>query len=550
MANPIVKVNASQVKAPTPSVLQKTGAIVSVGGTNLAVNGKGLLTQPSDLTPFLQSPIPLLSLSQSAGVATATLEGAPADILSGTYNSTTGLVTLTLSASIGAEPGEPVLISNASGSGSFASINGTWPAAAGTTGSTLTFFIATGLTMTIAGGEAQSTLGPAIGATFLTTIAGAVPAAYNGSFIATVATATTFTYAVPSATSSPATGTPIFTPPGENELLEQATTFFAQGSGQAAYVLELGPVSTAAAITALGAYIAANPNTVANIPGQLPNAFYSYLVPRAWDGVSSFITLANEFTAVTSKLYFFVTTTLANYALYAAIKSVFALIEAPGVQTTEFSCAAPFWVTLNYAPSSTNRVTPLNFAYLVGVTPYPAAGNAALLSTLNAANVNIVSTGAQGGISNILLYGGNMMDGNPFNYWYAADWAQINGQINLTAACINGSNNPQNPLYYNQFGINTLQQVLVSTMNQGISYGLILNPVKATTLDAADFQTGLNAGTYAAFTQVNADPFATYVVENPNDYGTGTYNGLAVDMVPLRGFESITFNLTVSNFAG
>ena len=185
-------------------------------------------------------------------------------------------------------------------------------------------------------------------------------------------------------------------------------------------------------MTALQAYITAN-------PGQ----FYSYLVPKIWDAVSSFLTFLGTLTSTTAKTYFFVTTTIATYSDYASLKCVLAFIEAPGVSGTEFDAAASFWVSLNYSPSSANRVPPLNLTYLQGVTPYPQAGNSALLSTLNAANVNYVGTGAAGGISANILIGGNTMDGNPFNYWYSVDWVQINLSVALTAALINGSTTTQ-----------------------------------------------------------------------------------------------------------
>jgi hypothetical protein len=538
MANPICKVNVNVLVAPTPSTLQKTGALISQGGTSLAANSKALLTQLSDLTPLLALAIPLASLTQSAGLATATLEGTASDISSGTYNTTTGLVTLTLSAGIGLNPGDPVLVASATGTGSFAAINGTWPCAAGTSGATITFFVAAGLTMTITGGTCEATIGLATNATFLTTIAGAAQAGYNGTFLATVTGAQTFTFAVPSGTVSPATGTPTFTPATTAELLQMATTFFAQGTGQGVYVLELGTGTPAQGVTALSAYITAN-----------PGIFYSYLVPRSWDAVASFLTFLAGFNGTTAQTYFFITTTLANYASYAAtMKCALLLIEAPGVQATEFSMAAVFWVTLNYSPSSTNRVTPLNLAFLVGVTPYPPAGNAALLSTLNAANVSVVGTGAAGGISAAILLGGNNLDGNPFNYWYSVDWVQINVALAITAALISGSNNPSNPLYYNQAGINALLQVAISTMGAGIAAGLVLNPIKALALNAAQFQAALAAQTYAGFTIINADPFAAYVTENPNDYKAGIYKGFSIFYVPLRGFTAIVFNVTVSSF--
>lgn len=537
MTNPITSVVVSQQVAPTPSTLQKTGAIISQGGTTLAVDSIKFLTQPSDLTSILQGAIPLSGITQSGGVATATLESST--ISSGTYNSTTGLVTLTLAATVGAEPGSLVTVASATGTGAYADIDGTWPCAAGTSGTTVTFYIAAALTMTITGGNIESTTGLANGTTFLTTIAGASPAAYNGTFLATVASATTFTYAVPSGTATPATGSPTYTPSGVSATLEAVTTFFDQGSGQGVYILELGAGTAAAGVTALSSYITAN-----------PGVFYSYTVPKSWDGVSSFLTFLAGFELTTSKTYFFVTTSTTNYTDYTGMKCVLANVEAPGLAPgTEHDSAGVQQITLNYAPSSTNLVTPLNLSYVFGMTPYPTAGNASLLTTLNTASVNVIGTGAQGGISEDILIGGNTMDGNPFNYWYSVDWAQINGSLAVTNALINGSNNPTNPVYYNQNGINTLQQALVTVMTNGIAYGLVLNPVKATQLSASAFAAALAAGVFDGFTVVNADPFSSYTNENPNDYAAGRYNGLSVYYVPLRGFESIQFSITVSNFA-
>jgi hypothetical protein len=456
------------------------------------------------------------------------------------------------------------------------------------------------------------------------TIAGATPAGYNGSFLASITSPNTFNYPLsvgPGSNTVPG----VYSPEDVGELLAMATTFFAQGAAQSVYVLELGAGNANDGVAFLTTWITAN-----------PNVFYSYLVPRFLDGNANYLALVANFEATGSKTYFFTTTTLATYSLYTnAMKSVVSLIEAPqygtwaanvltaiswntgvvtantttnhgvavgqwfsisgvspsgyngtfqaqqgtsantlvynlttnpgtetvlgtlvasfyssaGIPSTEFSLASVFRTTLNYAPSSTNKVTPLNYAFEFGVTPFPVNGNAALINTLLAANVNLIGTGAAGGISNALVLGGTTEDGNPFKYWYSVDWVQINLQRNMTAALINGANNPQNPVDYNQPGINTLQQSAVSTMSTGISSGLVLNPIKQTALSAADLQTALDLGTYAGTTLVNADPFPSYSTENPNDYQNGVYNGIAVDYTPLRGFESITVNVTVSNFA-
>lgn len=522
MSNNIVLLNVSQQVAPTPSILQSTGALISQGATNTSPGTSTLLTQLSDLTPHLTGSKAITGISQAAGLATVVCTAAH---------------------------------------------------------------------------------GFSVGDTLDLTIAGASPVAYNGTFLCTVTTTTQFTFAVPSGTSSPATGTIVYTPEDVSELLAMATTFFAQGVIQSVYILELGPGNPNDGVTFLTAWITAN-----------PGVYYSYLVPRTWDANASFLSMLASFEGNTAKTYFFITTTLATYTNYTRLqKCAQTLIEAPqygvwaanaltaitystgvvtattttahgvlpgqyfsisgvtpsgyngtwlalpgttastlvyavpssigsesvlgtlvasyyssaGIPVLEFSIASVFQKTLSYAPSAANKVTPLSFAFVVGVTPFPIQGNSALLSQLKTANINIIGTGAEGGISNTLVLWGTNMDGNPFNYWYATDWTQINLDLMISNAIINGSNNPTNPLYYNQAGINTLQKVAQNVLNNGVTFGMLLGPV------------------YCA-----AIPFTTYTSQNPGDYAIGRYNGLSATIIPQRGFEQITFNLTISNFVG
>lgn len=531
----IVTVNVSQTVAPAPSQLQKQGAMISQGATTLTPGTKAILTQPSDLAALLQDVKSLASLTQAAGVATGTLKSTT--IADGTYDEETGEVTLTLTADIDVTAGDPVTIANATGTGDFADIDGTYVAEAGSVGTTLKFSIAAGLTMTITGGDANASLGLPNGSEFWTTISGATQAGYNLTVLAAVATDKTFTYPVASTTVSPATGAPVMTSPSVVEITQMVTTFFAQGSQQAVYVLELGPGSPAEGVTALSAWVAAN-----------PGIFYSYLVPRSWGGEASWATYLGTLGSTTGKTYGFTTVTAAQYSAFADIKAAFTMVEAPDLPATEFSAAFPFWVTLNYAPSSTNKVTPLAFSYGIGVTAYPASGNAAFLAALKAAGVNYVGTGAEGGISNTVLFWGTTMDLRPFNYWYSVDWVQITGSQAIANAVINGSNDPINPLYYNQNGIDRLQQVLAAVMSSGISFGLVLGNVQQTALTASAFQIALDQGTFDGLTTVNAIPFTAYTTANPSDYRAGAYDGLSVQYTPNRGFESITFNVNVTDF--
>ena len=342
-------------------------------------------------------------------------------------------------------------------------------------------------------------------------ISDCAPAAYNGTFACTETGATTFTYPL---ASDPGAITTIgnFQLYAATQLEAMGTTFFAQGATLAVYVLELGVGEPADGVTALQAYI---------IDPLIQ--FYSYLLPTEWDTEPTAPAFVQAYDGLTAQQYFYVTTTLATYSNWLTYKSVFATLQSPSAPSGEFSAAAIFHNTLSYNPSSVNLAAPLSFQYVYAVTPYTAL-TGAQQTTLKAAGVNWIGTGAEGGISNTLILWGSFMDLNPFNYWYSIDWLSINVAQALAAAIINGSNLPTNPLYFNQAGINTLQKVAQATVNNGIAFGLILNPATVT-----------------------ATPFATYVQQHPGDYSTGTYNGLAVTFVPLRGFESITIYLTASN---
>lgn len=351
--------------------------------------------------------------------------------------------------------------------------------------------------------------------TMLAVIAGATSAVYNGTFLITVTGTSTFTYPLLTNPGGSASVAGTYQLESAVQLTAMGTTFFAQGSAQAAYVLELGAGSVPDGVAALSTYITAN-----------PGFFYSYLVPREWDSVTQYLALLATFESDTAKTYFFTTTTNGNFGSYTAqMKDVLTFIEAPSIPVTEFSAAAPFYVALNYTPSAVNQVTPYAFSFLVGVTPYPTSGNASLFSAWKAAGVNWVGTGAEGGISTAMLLWGTTMDLRDFIYWYSVDWVQINEQLALANEVINGSNNPQAPLYYDQPGINRLQARAQGVMNSGIAFGLVLGPVT-----------------------VNAIPFATYVAQNPSDFPAGIYNGLSVTYTPKRGFKSITFFVNVTDF--
>ena len=372
-------------------------------------------------------------------------------------------------------------------------------------------------TMVWAGSVVTATLGQPhgipVGDQVAITVTGVTPNGYNGTYNATSTGASTLTFPL---AASPGTVTVqgIVTLGDVSEVTAMLTTFFAQGDSTSVYVLELGALDTIDAITALNAWIVANPLTV-----------YSFLCPAAFTAQASFQTMVANYTATTARCYFFVTATTANYQLFAAQKSCFVVVPAPGIPATEFTAAAIFYVTLSYAPSLISQVTPTAFSILYGVTAYPLKGNAAVLQAMKTAGANFVDTGSEGGISNTLIKWGTTMDTKDFTYWYSVDWMQINLHLALANEIINGSNNPLAPLYYNQPGIDRLTVRAQQVANSGVSYGLAQSPIT-----------------------VSAVSFLAYNAANPNDYAAGVYNGLSLTYTPNRGFTAITMNINVTDF--
>jgi hypothetical protein len=375
--------------------------------------------------------------------------------------------------------------------------------------------------------------------TFLVQIAGATPAGYNGTYLATVTGANTFTYALatnPGAQTVPGT----YTPPNQIELVSELASYFGQGATQAVYVLELGAGDPESGPTSLGTWIQ-NYSTA-------PQFFYHYCVPRSWDGQANFIALMAQYQNPTSKTYFWFTTTNATKGSYTPLmKCGVGMVEAPGIPIGEFDVAAAFQSALSINPSPIARATPFDHRYLFGVTPYPKPGNGALLAGFDTANLNYVETGAEGGISTAALANGKTLDGSDFSYWFSADWIQIWAQRDLANEVFNGSNNPLNPLWYDQDGINRLQDRAVKRVQAAISLALANGPVVRTQLDGVSFQTNFNAGLYAGQCVVNAIPWLTYTTLLSSDYAAGKYNGIGVIYRPKKNFAQIFFNLNVTS---
>lgn len=436
----IVNLNVTVTKAPTPSQLQQSGAMVSFGGSTLTSGNYQYCTQLSDQTSILEP--------------------------SGTGNATE--------------------LAN----------EGTTHFAQGTS---IGFYVLElGIQASV---EAQITA--------LQTWITANPGVF-------------YAYLVPNEwdSGSDEVGSVIITNGGSGYTTAPTVTFSTPSGGTAATgtaVIQSGAV-TGVTITSPGTGYTAAPTVTFAAPTSGTTATGTVSM------VSAFEVMAANYESPTGKTYFFVNSTLANLALYNGNKSIVAVVPSPTAASTEYQAATLFYQWLVNSPSASNKLAPMQFRYVYGVTPWAQKGNGTTITNILTALGNLILTGAEGGISTSTIYRGMLMDGTQASWWYGVDWFQIQAKQALAAAVINGSNsNP--PLLYDQNGINSLLAVLQNIATSAVSFGC------------------------AASITLSATSFADYTTANPDNYSAGIYGGFSATVVGQNGFQTITFNIDATQIA-
>jgi hypothetical protein len=381
-----------------------------------------------------------------------------------------------------------------------------------------------------------------IGQTTTVEVKGMTPTGYNGTFTATSYNDNTLNYSL---SDDPGASSVLGSLLIGNQIYIKAfdQTWWAQGNTQVGYyIYETNTVVPADVYAFVEVYLDQNPETIYN---------WCFLTGMDEDAAEGYTFLLGH-NSLTALLKFYMpvrSSTYQSWAGYDTLRNTFLMIQSPDADpATELDVASFFQYITAFDPTPTNKLPPSQYTFLDGVTAYKPLSQQQINLFVDG-NINFVTTGAEGGITNTILVPGKNLDGTPSNVAFSIDWIQIHLNQDIANAVINGSNNPLSPLYYNQDGINFLQQVAVNTANRAISTGLALGQVIVTALDPNVFATNVSTGKYRGNFVINAVPFSLYTGQNPSDYANGLYGGLQAAYVPQYGFEQIVFNLNVTQFA-
>lgn len=548
MVNPIVTVNISLTQPPAPSTLQKTGALISQGGTTLGVQGSALLTQAADLTQYLAAALAMTAIAWSSaygGQVTATATVA--------HGITVGTEFITTIAGVVPSGYNGTYRAIVTSSTQFTYYLGTNPGSSTTQGT----YTPNGVGEIVSMANSFFAQGAAQSVYVLECGAGAASVGIGNltSFIAAQPTQVFYAYLVPRSWDAT---TDFLTLIAQYENNNSQTYFFTtttlQNYGVYTSVMkDVLPLIEAPSYSKWATNAITNGSwttgvvtlTTTTAHGVAPGQYFQItgIGPATYNGRFR----ALQGSTGTALLYALASDPGSYVSGGTLIQSLYASSGSPA---TEFTLAAFFEYMLSQDPTTSIKVPPFAFTEMFGVTAYPVQGNSSILTTLAAANISYIGNANQGGLTQNLLFKGHMKDGKPFNYWYSVDWLSINLVLNLTNAIFNGNNNRGNPLYYNQDGINRLEQVAYNTGATGISYGLYLGTPYQYSFDQTVFNAKLNQGDFAGNMAFNAVPFTTYTRLNPNDYPIGRYGGFSCVATPLNGFETIIFNVNVTQFVG
>lgn len=312
------------------------------------------------------------------------------------------------------------------------------------------------------------------------------------------------------------------------ELTAMAQSWFANTTA-GCWVLELGQIAATAIESALSQFTE-----------TYPQLFYAYVLPRGAQNDSNLPSFLANQSSSDGRVYFFLCGDKDGYkkllingvgqksTFYGAEYTGSVVREGTTAANTaqEHLAAAVAAQFCNARPSGLNRLAPMSFRQLTGITPWTEAGHRPDFADLKRNNIGFAGTANEGGVEGSILFWGTFSNGDTMSGWYGADWCSINVELQLANAIIEGSQPGMRPLVYSQEGINRLTARAQQTLDSAVTSGCILAQY---TLEATDFN--------------------SYITANPSDYTTGTYNGLAATVVPVRGFTSLTFNLAI-DFSG
>lgn len=135
-----------------------------------------------------------------------------------------------------------------------------------------------------------------------------------------------------------------------------------------------------------------------------------------------------------------------------------------------------------------------------------------------------------------VVLNGRMRDGKPWDYYYNWAFVDYNVRDALTGLILNGQNNPNSAVRFNQDGIDKIHDKIVAKLHDMVSIGALT--AFAQSYDGA-------TGTMTNVNDIYVPEFYSFIANNPQDYENEILSGISAYLQIGRFVRQVQWNVTL-----
>lgn len=264
---------------------------------------------------------------------------------------------------------------------------------------------------------------------------------------------------------------------------------------------------------------------------------YIYALPKELYKYEGTGKLCQAYARTDSALYFTIevdkTEVLQNstsFQQFKGLKSVLAIYDNGSKGYSLTGAVLGRFVSAIFDITESNPATSLNYKAINGF-------NFELLNQTKEAELVENSVTFSGElVGNTVIFNGRTQDSRPFDYWYQWDISAFNLQEAVVAILLQGVNNPNQIIKYDQNGIDTVGATIKSRLTKMVNYGCI-----------TEFCVGLDPATGKSIESgyIRAIAFADYISANPDKYAMEIYDGFSFYIRIGKYLRQVILNITL-----
>lgn len=221
-----------------------------------------------------------------------------------------------------------------------------------------------------------------------------------------------------------------------------------------------------------------------------------------------------------------------QFSAYGGQKSVWAIYDN-GVGTGNNAVGAVLgrFASASFDISASLKASPMNYKTLSGFNFNELGSN--IQRQLIQDSITYISSKA----NNTLLMNGRCMDTRPIDYWYQWDLTAFNIETAVTQLILNGVNNPNYAVRYNQNGIDTISACIVAKLNTMIDFGCVTEFGATYNSATGDLE---NIG------YIYAMDYYGFIKAMPEQYQNEIYSGISFYIRVGRYVRQVVINATLN----